>query len=825
MCISMNAALFTMDNTINKWDNVCRLCSEERNEMLPIFGGEGLQRRMAQKLRACLPVLVYKTDPLPKQICQFCAARLDDAYEFREYCLNVYKNMHAMLFKCKQIDSVQIFLDAMKNSPDPCQAQLCKERSRAPPPLVPLSIGLPFDDSVTPINQISQDQLQNFCMETLSELPCEVEIKEMNVDPILDTGTMICEPLKKKRKLSEMFDTNVQTKMDIVSIFDTEEENSVFKVDYQTKKEEKRTSILEQVLTGNLTMNNHQKLQPRARLTSEWWCAPCNNYYRTKDSLMKHMQLHCPRIYTCRKCSLSFESVEILAKHEANNHLKVKLDFTESLKDCHKCDRQFISWEMLRQHRLRDHLAELTEIGTNTWCSLCNRFFPTVETYQNHIQLHQANSLISQKLPFAESAISKTAERPREIKREEQFYENVKSLTCPTCGKVCTQQSALSNHMRTHEPKRHKCDICGRSFGLFIRLAAHRVTEHNVQPTMLPVLSAVEQEEALNAEREAREAREAKTRGAKNKFYSEMMEKNNVLVDDESSTKRNSSGLKNVARCGICLQWFSDHTTMLTHLQTHSDNSHKNFICHICKKSFKEQSQLLRHETCHKRLSLDNAPLYTSAVCNKSSSMDKSQQKMHTVDRTYHCAKCNKIFFKEVSLLTHQCTSKAQFGKKVAAKSLQKISHDNDKKYKCSKCDTSFASSQSRNAHMRMHVENTHNNTAQTHEIKAERDDEPMPKLRPETSLEYNISPIEPKIEINEQSTPPPLKRTLIRTANGHRCGVCQSPFVSRELAVAHLRSAHPVMPYQCPYCKKRFTTQYTFTHHIKTEHPDEPEK
>lgn len=121
-------------------------------------------------------------------------------------------------------------------------------------------------------------------METLSELPCEVEIKEMNVDPILDTETMICEPLKKKRKLSEMFDTNMQAKMDIVSIFDTEEENSVFKVDYQTKKEEKRTSILEQVLTGNLTMNNHQKLQPRARLTSEWWCAPCNNYYRYADN-------------------------------------------------------------------------------------------------------------------------------------------------------------------------------------------------------------------------------------------------------------------------------------------------------------------------------------------------------------------------------------------------------------------------------------------------------------------------------------------------------------------------------------------------------------
>lgn len=117
MCASVNETPFTMD----KWDNACRLCSEKRNEMLPIFGDEGLQRRVAQKLLACLPVLVYKTDPLPKQICQFCAARLDDAYEFREYCLNVYRNMHAMLLKCRQVESVQIFLDAMKTSPDPCQ--------------------------------------------------------------------------------------------------------------------------------------------------------------------------------------------------------------------------------------------------------------------------------------------------------------------------------------------------------------------------------------------------------------------------------------------------------------------------------------------------------------------------------------------------------------------------------------------------------------------------------------------------------------------------------------------------------------------------------
>lgn len=73
------------------------------------------------------------------------------------------------------------------------------------------------------------------------------------------------------------------------------------------------------------------------------------------------------------------------------------------------------------------------------------------------------------------------------------------------------------------------------------------------------------------------------------------MEKNDVPIDDESVAKRISGGNKNVTRCGICLQWFNDHTTMLTHLQIHSE-SHKNYTCNICKKSFKEQSQLLKHE-------------------------------------------------------------------------------------------------------------------------------------------------------------------------------------------------------------------------------------
>jgi len=68
------------------------------------------------------------------------------------------------------------------------------------------------------------------------------------------------------------------------------------------------------------------------------------------------------------------------------------------------------------------------------------RFFLSLETYQNHIQLHQINCNLSivERLASTESIVStlKIIERPKESKKGEQVHENIKSLTCSTCGKV-----------------------------------------------------------------------------------------------------------------------------------------------------------------------------------------------------------------------------------------------------------------------------------------------------------------------------------------------------------------------------------------------------
>ncbi|XP_043286449.1 zinc finger protein 84-like [Venturia canescens] len=807
---------------VSEWDNSCRLCAEEQNEMFSIFGEEGLRRKVAHKLRVCLPVMVYKTDPLPKKICQFCAARLDDVYEFREYCLNVYKSMHRKLSGLKHLKSVQIYMDALNNSPDPCQAQLCKENARAPPPLVPLPVSLPIVKRVTNDSQLAL----NTCPEQLTEFSCEVEIKEDADDDRIQSNLTQQQGGSTNHEITTRdFNSNKAEECnenDVILLDDSFMED---KSDSETEnREEKRKSILEQVLTGNLTIDDCKEVPPKTKPTSQWWCSPCNSYYRTKNSLMKHVQLYCPRKYTCSTCSLAFQTLQELATHEETDHLKVAFDFGKEVKECQQCDQEFASSEMFRHHRLHDHIDE-------AWCALCNRFFPTVELYNSHKQLHDSGTIIPE--ATMNNELSPQFQEWSSDPKTEYFTESVKSLTCPTCGKVCTQQSALSNHMRTHEPKKHKCEICGRSFGLFIRLAAHRLSEHGQHPVMSPIEASVEQEEALNAEREAREARVAKMPMTHGRKSSEILNDDeismNELSDPNQRPRENANAPKNVARCGICQQWFTDHTTMLTHLQTHSDTlTSKSFSCKLCTKTFKEKWQLNRHEVSHKRGKIS----HSCKVCSKTF-RDKSQLKIHeaihALSKTYHCPKCNKIFFKEFSLMTHQCTGVPVFGKRnttMPGKTTRKAPSTpsgNSKKHKLSKDRGSLNNSRSMSSRSRVACE----------ENTKSRNDTLVVDLEDSTKVIFDTddfpgtsrSNLEPNVQISEpENLPTPVKRTLIKSAGGYRCGVCQSPFVLRDLAVAHLRSAHPMMPYQCPYCKKRFINQYNFTHHIKTDHPNESE-
>ena len=138
---------------------------------------------------------------------------------------------------------------------------------------MPLPVSKPLARVVEAFKTVSANN-DVATLEPLPELPCEVQIKEeLTDDSVLrseldDDDGQCLTPSSHENRINEL-----KNERDDVIILDEDIE----KID---KKDEKRTSILEQVLCGNLTINDCKELTPKSKPTSRWWCSPCNTYYR-----------------------------------------------------------------------------------------------------------------------------------------------------------------------------------------------------------------------------------------------------------------------------------------------------------------------------------------------------------------------------------------------------------------------------------------------------------------------------------------------------------------------------------------------------------------
>ncbi|XP_050501254.1 uncharacterized protein LOC126881193 isoform X2 [Diabrotica virgifera virgifera] len=69
-----------------KTEESCRLCDETAEKMLSIFdkNEEGIE--ILQVIKDCLPIVIYRTDPLSKQICESCSETLNSLSSFKKNC-------------------------------------------------------------------------------------------------------------------------------------------------------------------------------------------------------------------------------------------------------------------------------------------------------------------------------------------------------------------------------------------------------------------------------------------------------------------------------------------------------------------------------------------------------------------------------------------------------------------------------------------------------------------------------------------------------------------------------------------------------------------
>lgn len=67
---------------------LCRLCACYDAIKMEIFGDEGRERNLVDKIQTCLPLQVSERDNLPKSLCYRCMYNLENFYDFRKRSVN-----------------------------------------------------------------------------------------------------------------------------------------------------------------------------------------------------------------------------------------------------------------------------------------------------------------------------------------------------------------------------------------------------------------------------------------------------------------------------------------------------------------------------------------------------------------------------------------------------------------------------------------------------------------------------------------------------------------------------------------------------------------
>ncbi|XP_063987249.1 zinc finger protein Xfin-like [Diachasmimorpha longicaudata] len=681
-----------------RYDELCRLCASYDAVKMDIFGQEGKNRQLVDKIQTCLPFKIAEDDRLPKCLCYRCMYNLENFYDFRTACVNAVAVLERSLPPSESKNG-EAEKDTEKHSE--LRSELLKEKEKMP-------ILIPEAPIVNPNAALGTPPRLN------SDGEADPEIEEVMDQSGTDEGMDDAEDRKSDEYEMDM-ETNPSDFLEMPPMVTDEAEDS-HNQHVSTPAPFQHTSEQHEVYVCSLcnkafSSKGHLSLHARIHVGAgdvigekvitddhtsykrPYQCDLCNKSYSTAKHRWGHVSTthrgH-PAV-TCRYCSRIYSTRTNLEEHIKSRHtglppppeMPVPYVQQDTRYQCKTCPKMYTNITDLNKHSrmcLGDRQSDISRVPVQPKgrCLMDTSDMSSIESDEENREYRNAEAKLSKnpQLTILKQALTRT----EGLKRDEKTspYKSLKSTKnggeqetkkwyCEFCPQNFTSVDALKDHETTHDSdKPYICILCEKDFVLKSSLSRHIVASHGVDPVPIIDSDTCLKKNVLAKSR----IDELKREPPASPFSPETRLGNEE--DDPESRDDNMIEIETVFVCEICTRDFNDRASLWLHIRaTHKEFA--GFACGVCLKICSDNEQLLSHVNMYhggSKLLVSEQRRYSCTICGRQHDSRKklmTHVSIHNIDPSYDPAsfvQLNSNYYNE-NLNNDQEDFDAEDGEKV----------------------------------------------------------------------------------------------------------------------------------------------------------------